>query len=184
MFKALALAVIGLIASATASSHLEIPRENWLQVSPKTSPIKMQLIGASHIKLGSTATPVQWSECQSQRLYDVATGTANPQPPQVGSNVALNLDVIFNADADVVGNYIYVLFTAAGSTSPISLYAQDFPSNSPGQYGAGDEYTDAISWLIPSFAPLGHYHAEIRVHGADKDKDVWACLVADFDIHA
>jgi hypothetical protein len=185
MFKTLVLAVIGLIASSvSAASHLEIPKENWLQASPKSSPIKMQLIGASHLKLGSSATPVQWSECQSQRLYDVATGTANPQPPQVGSNVALNLDVIFNADADVVGNYIYVLFTAAGSTSPISLYAQDFPSNSPGQYGAGDEYTDAISWLIPSFAPLGHYHAEIRVHGASKDNDVWACLVADFDIHA
>ena len=92
--------------------------------------------------------------------------------------------MIFNSDADVVGNYIYVLFTAAGSTSPISLYAQDFNSNSPGEYGPGDEYTDAITWLIPSFAPLGHYHAEIRVHGNDKDKDVWACLVADFDIHA
>jgi len=183
MFKALAIAVIGLIASATAS-HMEIPMQNWLQASPKTSPIKMQLIGASQMKLGSSATPVQWSECKSQRLYDVATGTANPQPPQVGNNVALNLDVIFNADADVIGNYIYVLFTAAGSTSPISLYAQDFPSNSPGQYGAGDEYTDGISWLIPSFAPFGHYHAEIRVHGADKEKDVWACLVADFDIHA
>jgi hypothetical protein len=182
MFKALALAVIGLIAS-TSASYLEIPKENWLQASPKASPIKMQLHG-SNIKLGSTATPVQWTECESQRLYDVATGTANPQPPQVGSSVALNLDVIFNSDANVVGNYIYVLFTAAGSTSPISLYAQDFPSNNPGEYGPGDEYTDYISWLIPSFAPLGHYHAEIRVHGADKDKDVWACLVADFDIKA
>ena len=186
MFKTLVLAVIGLLSTSTVSAgHLEIPRENWLQVTPKSSPIKMQLMGASsHMMLGSTATPVRWSECQSQRLYDVATGTANPQPPQVGNFVALNLDVIFNTDADVVGNYIYVLFTAEGSTSPISLYAQDFNSNSPGQYGAGDEYTDAITWLIPSFAPLGHYHAEIRVHGADKDADVWACLVADFDIHA
>ena len=62
MFKALALAVIGLIASATAS-HLEIPMQNWLQASPKTSPIKMQLIGASQMKLGSSATAVKWSEC-------------------------------------------------------------------------------------------------------------------------
>ena len=92
--------------------------------------------------------------------------------------------MIFNAEADVVGNYIYILFTAAGSNSPISLYAQDFPSNKPGQSGAGDEYTDSISWLIPSFAPLGHYHAEISLHGADKEKDVWDCLFADLDIHA
>ena len=111
MFKTLVLAVIGLIASS-AATRVEIPMENWLKVSPKSSPIKMQLQGASNMKLGSTATPVKWSECNSQRLYDVATGTANPQPPKVGDFVDLNLDVIFNSDADVVGNYIYVLFTS------------------------------------------------------------------------
>lgn len=98
--------------------------------------------------------------------------------------MSLNLDVIFNNDVDVVGNYIQVAFTAAGASSPIPLYAQDFKSTTPGEYGAGDEYTDSITWLIPSFAPLGHYHAQISVHGADRNSDVFACLVADFDITA
>jgi hypothetical protein len=178
MFKTLVFAVLATIAAT--KSVMEIPRESWLTASPKESPIKLQLQGAA--RLGSTATSVKWSECDSQHLYDVATGTANPNPPVVGGFVALNLDVIFNSDVDVVGNYIYVLFTSLGSTDPIPLYAQDFAATNPGQYSAGDEYTDALNWLIPSFAPQGHYHAQIQVHGADKDTDIFACLVADFDI--
>lgn len=180
MYKATLLAVIGLIASVTASHKMEIPKENWLRLGEK-SLVEMQLYGS---KLGASASSVSWSECSSQHVYDVATGTATPNPPQVGSNVALGLDIIFNNDADVDGNYIYVMFTAAGSSSPIPLYAQDFPAATPGQYGAGDEYTDSISWLIPSFAPLGHYDAQITVHGANKDSDVFACLRAQFDISA
>lgn len=64
MFKAIALAVIGFLATASAGV-LEIPKENWLQATPKSSPIKMQLQGSSHMRLASTATPVKWSECQS-----------------------------------------------------------------------------------------------------------------------
>ena len=177
MFKTLVLALCGVLASA---AQIQIPVEAFLKAAPKESLVKMQLHGS---RLGSSASKVLWSECKSEHIYDVATGTANPNPPQVGSFVSLNLDVIFNTDANVVGNYISVLFTAEGSQSPINLYAQDFTSGSPGQYGAGDEYTDSISWLIPSFAPLGHYNAQIQVHGANKDTDVFACLVADFDIH-
>lgn len=177
MFKSIILAMCGLLAA----SAFEVPLENWQMVAPKESLVKMQLHGS---RLGSTASSVTWTECASQKLYDVATGTANPNPPQVGSFVSLNLDVIFNADANIVGNYISVLFTAEGSQSPINLYAQDFASTNPGAYSAGDEYTDAISWLIPSFAPLGHYHAQIQIHGANKDSDIFACLVADFDIHS
>ncbi len=87
---------------------------------PKESLVKMQLHGN---RLGSTASRVSWSECQSLHLYDVATGTASPNPPTVGDFVGLNLDVIFNDDADVAGNYINVQFTAEGSSSPIALYA-------------------------------------------------------------
>jgi len=180
MFKTIILALCGVLASAI---QLEIPKENWIKIAPKESLVKMQL-HSSRYSLASTASSVTWSECDSQHLYDVATGTAVPNPPQVGNNVGLNLDIIFNADVNVAGNYIYVLFTAEGSTTPIPLYAQDFTSSKPGQYGAGDEYTDSISWLIPSFAPLGHYHAQITVHGANKDSDVFACLLADFDIKA
>jgi hypothetical protein len=177
MYKASLFAV--LVAAATASV-VEIAPEQWLKAAPQ-SLVKMQLYGQ---RLGSTASSVSWSECDSQRIYDVATGTAIPNPPNVGSFVSLNLDIIFNNDANVVGNYINVAFTPQGSSSPIPLYAQDFPSTTPGAYGPADEYTDSITWLIPSFAPLGHYHAEISVHGANKDTDKFACLVADFDIRA
>jgi hypothetical protein len=178
MFKAIILALCGVLATA---ANVEIPMENWMKASPKDSLVKMQLHGT---RLMSTASSVTWSECDSQKIYDVATGTASPNPPTVGADVNLNLDIIFNNNANVVGNYIYVAFTAQGSSSPIPLYAQDFTAGSPGQYGAGDEYTDTLAWLVPSFAPLGHYHVEITTHGPSKDNDKYACLVADFDIHA
>ena len=163
MYKATALVLLGLIASASTSE----------------STVKMQLYKTA---LSSTASSVSWSECESQRLYDVACGTASPNPPNVGDFVGLNLDVIFNTDVNVVANMVSVKFTALGSTNPINLYTQDFPSGAPGDYGAGDEYTDSLTWFIPSFAPLGHYHAQIQVHGTDPVNDVFACLVADFDI--
>ncbi len=116
MFKSIVLAMCGLLAV----SAFEVPLENWQKVSAKESLVKMQLHGN---RLGSTASAVTWTECNSERIYDVATGTAKPNPPQVGDFVSLNLDIIFNADANVVGNYINVLFTAEGSQSPINLYA-------------------------------------------------------------
>ena len=118
MFNIIALALCGVLA--VASTRMEIPVEAFKAVAPKDSLVKMQLHGS---RLGSTASKVSWSECQSLHLYDVATGTASPNPPTVGDFVGLNLDVIFNNDADVVGNYINVQFTAEGSTSPIALYA-------------------------------------------------------------
>ncbi len=183
MFKTLALAFCGLLSLANAATSIEISKEQWLAAVPKSGFLQLHETRDS-AGLGSSATKVTWSECQSQRLYDVATGTASPNPPTVGGFVALNLDVIFNTDVNVHGNYIYVQFTAAGGTDPIALFAQDYPATQPGDYGAGDEYTDSISWLVPSFAPLGHYHVLITVHGADKDTNKWACLAADFDIHA
>ena len=116
MYKASLFAV--LVAAATASV-IEIAPEQWLKAAPQ-SLVKMQLYGQ---RLGSTASSVSWSECDSQKIYDVATGTASPNPPNVGSFVGLNLDVIFNNDANVVGNYINVAFTSQGSSSPIPLYA-------------------------------------------------------------
>ncbi len=95
-----------------STSAFEVPLENLHMVAPKESLIKMQLHGS---RLGSSASSVTWTECASEHLYDIATGTAKPNPPQVGNFVSLILDVIFNADANVLGNYISVLFTAEGS---------------------------------------------------------------------
>ena len=178
MFKTVVLALCGVLASA---AQLQIPFEAFMKAAPKESLVKMQLHGS---RLGSTASRVSWSECPSLHVYDVATGTASPNPPVVGDFVGLNLDVIFNGEANVVGNYINVAFTAEGSTTPITLYAQDFNSQQPGSYDAGDEYTDKLNWLVPSFAPLGHYKVQITVHGASLATDNYACLYADFDIRA
>ena len=116
--------------------------------------------------------------------YDVAAGTADPNPPQVGDWVTLNVDVIFNDDVDVQGLFINVLFTAEGQTNPMNLYSADFKSKAPGSYSAGDEYEDSLTWPIPSFAPLGHYCAQIIVHGPTVQDDKYACIQADFDISA
>ena len=164
-----------------ASVNLEIPADSYLEHWPKESPVKMALYG-SHPILSSSATSIKWGECPSKKVYDVATGVSQPDPPQVGSNVGLNLSILMNQQADIKGIYINVDLTPQGSTSPIVLYQQDFPATSPGTYSPGDEFSDSVSWLIPSFAPLGHYGVTITVHGADQKSDNFACLTADFDI--
>jgi hypothetical protein len=74
------------------------------------------------------------------------------------------------------------MFTAQGATEPILLYSQDMPASAPGQYESGDEYQDSVKWLIPSFAPLGHYAFSVKVHNEDSSHN-YACLTADFDIY-
>ncbi len=59
----------------------------------------------------SQASYAEWSECPSEHKYDVAAGTATPNPPIVGDWVTLNLDVIFNDDVNVKGLYVSVLLT-------------------------------------------------------------------------
>ena len=83
-------------------------------------------------KLKSSASYIEWSECSSEHKYDVAAGTATPNPPQVGDWVTLNVDVIFNGDVDVKGLYINVLFRAEGQTNPMNLYSADFAASAPG----------------------------------------------------
>ncbi len=97
----------------------------------------------------------------------MASGKNIPEPPKVGEDVSLNLDVIFNSQVEIKGIYVNVQFTAKGTTTPITLYTQDSPASSPGVYEPGDEFTDGVSWLIPSFAPLGHYAVSVTVHGND-----------------
>jgi hypothetical protein len=183
MYKAAIFTILSLIAT-TQAAEIQIPMENWLRVAPKESLVRMQLHGTK--RLMSQASVATWSECDSQHLYDVASGVAKPNPPEVGSFVTLALDIVFNNDVNVNGNYVNVQFTPQGSTpeGAITLFAMDYPATQPGQYSAGDEFTDSISWPVPGFAPLGHYHVSVKTHGADKDKDVFSCLLADFDIFA
>ena len=155
--------------------------EAWLAASPRESPLQMSIV-MSMINLGSSASNVKWGECLSKKVYDVAQGTSVPNPPLVGNNVVLNLDIVFNVVVEIKAILVNVQFTAQGSTSPITLYQQDMAATNPGTYSPGDEFVDSVSWLIPSFAPLGHYAASISVHGNDQKVDNFACLTADFDI--
>jgi hypothetical protein len=118
------------------------------------------------------------------KIYDTATGISLPDPPTVGSNVALSLDVIFNEGASVQGIFVNVDFTAQGGSTPVHLYSQNTPAKSPSSYGPSEEFKDQVSWLIPSFAPHGHYAVTITIHGTHKDQEKFACLTADFDIYA
>ena len=119
MFKiASAIALISLASSAV----VQITDQTWELTAPQTQP--------KH-RLGSEASYISWSECASEHKYDVAAGTATPNPPVVGSWVTLNVDVIFNDDVTVTGLFINVLFTSQGQSSPVNLYSADFASANP-----------------------------------------------------
>ena len=96
MFKTLVLAVCGLM-SAVSAANIELFKELWLSAVPKSSFLKLH---------GSTASKISWSECDSLNYYDVATGTATPNPPIVGDIVGLKLDIKFNSGVDVAGMYV------------------------------------------------------------------------------
>ena len=179
MFRTIILAICGLLASAF--TKFEIPAEAFKAAFPKESLVKMQLYGS---RVGSTAQNISWSECPSKRNYEVATGTITPNPPIIGEFLDLDIDVKFNGYANVVGNFISVKVTPDGQTLPIPLYSQDFPTSYPGIYIAGDRYNDGIAWLLPTFAPIGHYNFQVVVHGPNKDNDNYVCLEADFEVQA
>lgn len=176
MYKSTLIAVLGLVAVANAHV-MEIPMENYAAASPKESFLKLMVHNQN---LQSTASSVTWGECDSQKIYYSAVGVNDPEPPQVGKNVNLNLDVIFSSDATVQGVFVNVQFTAKGTSSAITLFAQDYSAS--GSFHDGDEFTDTVAWLIPGFAPLGHYAVTISVHGASMSADKYACLSADFNI--
>jgi hypothetical protein len=177
--KSTLIAVLGLVAVASATHVIEIPTQAFISASPKESFLKMALHAD---RLQSSASSVTWGECPSQGIYDSAVGVNNPEPPQIGKNIGLNLDVIFNDDADVKGLDVNVAFTAKGSSSAITLFEQDYPAEKQQVYHDGDEFKQTVSWLIPSFAPLGKYFVTIVVHGKDKVANNYVCLSASFSI--
>lgn len=132
--------------------------------------------------LTSSATAVKWGTCDDEGVYDVAKGTNTPQPPVVGSNIGLNLDVIFNTDADVRGLFIDVKLTAQGTSTPVTLYSNDFNVDNAKVYHDGDELIQKENWLVPSFAPYGLYQITLHLHGPNKDSDVFVCQTAQFTI--
>jgi len=167
-----------LAAPILGESYLDIPDETWRQHLRKSD--FLSLYGS---RVGSQVSPLKWGECTSIHAYDMASGKSSPTSLIVGKEVSLELDVIFNQEVEVKGLKTEVMFTAQGATSPILLYSQDMPGTNPGKYEAGDEYQDSVKWLIPSFAPLGHYSFSVKVHNGDSSA-TYACLTADFDIYS
>ncbi len=61
----------------------------------------------------SQASYAELSECGSQHKYDVAVGTATPNPPIVGDWLVMNLEVTFNQNVEINTLYINVLYPAS-----------------------------------------------------------------------
>lgn len=175
MNKAVLIALLGV---ASIVSAFEIPMENYLKAVP--AHVLMQNM-MRNPKLESTATAVKWGKCSDEGVYDVAKGTNTPQPPQVGSNINLNLDVIFNDDANVSGLFIDVKLTAQGTSTPITLYSNDFKVDNAKVYHDGDELLQKETWLVPSFAPYGLYQISLKVHDP-ANQDTFVCQTAEFTI--
>ena len=98
MIKATLLALLGLIA-VTSANKLEVPFRNFYQSTPTGGLIKS--VARSQFGLQSSASSVKWGSCDDQGVYDVAKGSNTPEPPKVGSDVSLNLDVIFNTQVSL-----------------------------------------------------------------------------------
>ncbi len=117
------------------------------------------------------------TECDSKKSYlawyagKTLLYASNAQP----SYWTVNLDMVFSNYANVVGNYMTHTFTPFGSSTPTVLSARDVKPRSPGIFGPEDEYTDTITWSLPSTKP-GTYKMQIVVHGPSKDSDNYLCL--------
>lgn len=118
---------------------------------------------------------VTWGECaggDGDFAVDLSNTYSVPAIPVKGINVELELHGTFTADVDLSGLKVYVTWNKT------PLYTNDFPRVK--HYAAGDSYADEITWLIPSFAPSGHYAVQITLH--NKAGEIYDCISADFDL--
>ena len=91
------------------------------------------------------------------------------------------MTAVWNQEVDVRGLYVNVMFTAKGATTPVVLFKQDYPKDSK-TYEEGEEMNEVIEWLVPAFAPLGHYYVTVSIHG-EKVDDKHLCQIGQFDIN-
>lgn len=118
---------------------------------------------------------VTWKSCPSDGGFktDFANTKSNPLIPVKGSNVDLLLQGIWTDDADLEAIKVFCKWNGT------ALYQQEFARNA--HYKEGDVLKDKITWLIPSFAPSGHYTVTLTLH--DKgNENVFGCIQADFDL--
>ena len=177
MIKATLITLLGFV-SMTQAIELDLTYANFFRNMHTFDLVRA--VASAPLRLESTASPVTWSECSSQHLYDDEKPSNSPTLPIVGKSIALNLDILFNQDLDIAGNLVNVDFTQVGSSNPVTLFRQDYTDKK--HVSDGQEYKQSISWLIPTFAPLGHYKVVITTHGASKTEDIYACACAEFEI--
>ena len=172
MIKAALLAFIGLATVASAADQIEITPMHFIKAGALSSPLSM----VKSLTRPALKDNVVWGACPDDKSFkDDKTKTYNlPQPPVKGTNVQLFLAGTFMNDVDLAGLKVFVTW----NDNP--LYVNDFPRSA--HYDEGTPYKDNITWLIPSFAPSGHYHVELTLHDNAKKPEIYGCLTADFNL--
>lgn len=163
------LAVLGLVAAANAV-EIKITAADFARAAISRPQSLLKSLMAPKLQ-----GAVTWGECaggDGEFAVDLSDTYSVPAIPTKGSNVELELHGTFTNDVDLTGLKIYVTW----DKNP--LYTNDFPRVH--HYAAGDAYKDEITWLIPSFAPSGHYSVQITPH--NKANTVFDCISADFDL--
>ncbi len=157
MFKSLSLFItLGLIAM-TSAEHVSL---------------KTLLHKFSHPNLQGTVT---WGTCPCDGGFkvDLAKTHSDPLSPKKGDKVQLILSGVWTNDVELDAVKVYVEWNKT------PLYVEEFSRTT--SYSEGDSYNDNIGWLIPSFAPTGHYAVKITLHDKGTIKN-FGCLTADFDL--
>lgn len=172
MYKSVLLALFGLVAVASAAENrIELGIKNYLKLSTPLSFLKTY----TSSRLSAPGDPTVWADCDADGGFKIdMTQTYNkPEPPTKGSNVELIFGGVFTQDVALGGINVYVTW------NDTPLYVNFF--NRSKDAHAGDAYTDDITWLVPSFAPSGHYHVELTVQDKGKTTKL-ACKTVDFDL--
>jgi hypothetical protein len=186
MLKSISLALVGLVATASAVeinpfNAVNFVHANTPMVAYKTLLEKIQGHNVQDGDLGH----VTWTKCDSDVkafVVDFSQTYNDPDPAVKGSDVALILGGIFNQATEVTNAGIYVLWGPDG-TPGVPLHKEDHPLSQ--KVAANGPFTYNLSWPIPSFAPSGHYHVTITLSGkvgSSTTAQSVGCLNADFDL--
>ena len=162
MMKKLVLTAVPLLAAANQSIEIApFDPSNVLQSGEPISLIKNyvqyllgdeHIVGDGHIKFGS---------CDAQQpkvfIQDSSQIYAKPDPVKKGIQVTFHLGGYLSTDVKITKTEVSVQW---GGTP---LYKQDFPVNEIKH--EQDDFSTELTWLIPSFAPSGHYATQILLWG-------------------
>jgi hypothetical protein len=183
MFKQLTLALVGLVATASADhvSHQMDPFRpaNFFQAGTPVNLLTnfVKDVQGKVLKDGH----VVFSSCDSGVaglfVLDQSQTYAQPDPATKGITVALNLGGIFTKATTLSNLDINTLWDDVPLHKEDHALTNSIPANGPFSYTA--------TWYIPPFAPSGHYHNIITITGTvsgQSGAQSVACVQADFDL--